>query len=267
MTRLGDYELLEPIGVGNYGTFYRAKPPPRLELDAEHVVVKVMDGNATDKDFRRVANELRIFASLHSDHLVEVYDAGHQHGRLFYAMGHYPDGSLAAPTREVDQATQVAAVADAARGAHELHEVGVVHRDVKPANIMLDDGRGRLGDLGLAQILTPGMTTTGIGPVGSLEFMEPDIIWGERASRATDVWSLGLTLHKVVTGEGAFGDIPESNVLEAFRHVLHQRPTLSPSLPDELRPIVERALEEKRGDRYPTALALAEDLEQVGGSR
>ncbi len=265
MTRIGDYRLLEPIGVGNYGTFYRAEPPARLGLDVEQVVVKVMEGNATDKDFRRVANELRIFASLHSDHLVEVYDAGHQQGRLFYAMGLYPDGSLAAPATEIDRATQLAAIVDAARGAHELHEVGVVHRDIKPANIMLDGGRGRLSDLGLAQILTPGMTTTGIGPVGSLEFMEPDVIWGERAARATDIWSLGLTLHRVVTGDGAYGAIPENNVLEAFRHVLHQRPTLSPALPDELAPIVERALAEKRSDRYPTALALAEDLEREGG--
>jgi len=265
MSHIGDYELLEPIGDGNYGSFYKARPPARLGLDVEYVAVKVMAGHASDREFRRVANELRVFAALRSEHLVEVFDAGQQDGQLFYAMSWYPDGSLAGPDVEIDAVRQAAAVADAARGAHDLHEVGVVHRDIKPANIMLDDGRGRLSDLGLAQFLTPGMTTTGLGPVGSIEYMEPDVIWGERAARASDVWSLGLTLHRVVTGEGVFGTIPEGSVLEAFRHVLHQRPALSSALPDGLRPIVERAVAAERAERYPTALEFANALEQVGG--
>ena len=98
MNRIGDYELLEPLGEGNHGSFYTARPPARLGLDADLVAVKVMGAHATDKDFRRVANELRIFSSLRSEHLVDVYDAGHQDGQLFYAMGWYPDGSLAAPS-------------------------------------------------------------------------------------------------------------------------------------------------------------------------
>jgi serine/threonine protein kinase len=265
MNRIGDFALIESIGEGNYGTFYKSRPPSRLGLDVEFVTVKVMLGHVSDKDFRRVANELRVFASLRSSHLVSVYDAGQQNGRLFYAMGWYPDGSLAEPAVDIDRSTQLAAIADAARGTHALHEVGVVHRDIKPTNVLLDDGHGRLSDLGLAQILTPGMTTTGFGPVGSIEYMEPDVIWGERAARASDIWSLGLTLHNVVTGEGVFGDIPKDNVLDAFRHVLHQRPILSERLPDDLRPIVERAVAVERSERYSTAMELADDLESIGG--
>ncbi len=266
MSRIGDYELTELLGEGNYGSFFMSPPPARLGLDVDFVAVKVLAGHASDQDFRRMANELRVFAALRSDHLVEVYDAGQQDGRLFYAMALYPDGSLAEPRVALDLPARVSAVADAARGAHDLHEVGVVHRDIKPANILLADGRGRLSDLGLAQFLTPGMTTTGLGPIGSIEYMEPDVIWGEHAARASDIWSLGLTLHRVVSGEGAFGDIPEDNVLTAFRHVLHQRPNLSPDFPDALRPIVERAVEAERAARYPTALEMAEDLERVGGA-
>ncbi|NND76004.1 MAG: serine/threonine protein kinase [Ilumatobacter sp.] len=261
MNRIGDYELLENLGDGNSGTFFRARPPARLALDAEYVTLKVMTGHATDKEFRQVANELRVFGAVKCDQLVTVYDAGQQNGRLFYAMGWYPEGSLARDG--VDRATAVAAVVDAAHGAHELHEVGVVHRDIKPSNIMLDNGRGRLGDLGLAQMLTPGMTTTGIGPIGSIEYMEPDVIWGERAARASDVWSLGMTLHRVVSGEGAFGVIPEHNVLDAFRHVLHRRPAISEQLPEEFRPIVERAVAAERSDRYSTAAEFAADLDRV----
>lgn len=261
MNRIGDYQLLGPVGDGNHGTFYKARPPARLGLDAEFVTLKVMPGHATDREFRRVANELRVFAALSSDYLVEVYDAGHQNGRLFYAMGWYPGGTL--DEAQVRPAALAAAIADAAVGAHELHEVGVVHRDIKPQNILLDNGQGRLRDLGLAQILTPGMTTTGIGPVGSIEYMEPQVIWGERAARASDIWSLGMTLHRVLSGEGAFGEIPEHSVLDAFRHVLHRRPEISPDLPAALRPIVAKAIAAERADRYATALELAHDLRKV----
>lgn len=265
MRQIGDYELLEQIGEGNYGTFFKAIPPTRLGLDVELVAVKVLSVHASKSDFKRIANELRVFASLESDHLVEVYDAGHQDGQLFYAMGWYSDGSLAEPSGELDTSSVLAAVEHAARGAHELHEVGVVHRDIKPANILLHKDHGKLSDLGLAQILTPGMTTTGMGPVGSIEYMEPDVIWGERAARASDVWSLGVTLHRVVTGTGVFGPIPEDNVLDALRHVLHSVPALSPSLSSELRPIIERALAAERSERYSTALDFATDLERARG--
>lgn len=265
MRQIGDYELLEQIGEGNYGTFFKAIPPARLGLDEELVAVKVLSVHASKGDFKRIANELRVFASLESDHLVEVYDAGHQDGQLFYAMGWYADGSLAKPSGELDTSSRLAAVEHAARGAHELHEVGVVHRDIKPANILLHKDQGKLSDLGLAQILTPGMTTTGMGPVGSVEYMEPDVIWGERAARASDVWSLGITLHRVVTGTGVFGSIPEDNILDALRHVLHTVPVLSSSLSSEVRPIIERALAAERSERYATALDFATDLGRARG--
>ena len=264
MNQIGDYEIVGTIGAGNHGTFYKARPPARLGLDAEFVAVKLLERHATDDEFRRVANELRVFAAVKSDHLVEAYDAGHQGGQLFYVVAWYPDGSLAMPTNSLEQRVVVQAVADACRGAHALHEVGVAHRDIKPSNVLLDDGRGRLSDLGLAQVMSPGMTTTGVGPVGSIEFMEPDLVWGEKAGRASDVWSLALTLHHGLVGEGVFGVIPEANVLEAFRHVIHNRPTVSPDLPAEFSPILERALAEDRKDRYATAAELAVDIEKAG---
>ena len=94
--------------------------------------------------------------------------------------------------------------------------------------------------------------------------MEPDVIWGGKAARASDIWSLGLTLHRAVVGDGVYGVIPEQNVLDAFRHVLHTPPQLSPEL-GELQPIVQRTVAPDRADRYPTALELAEELERVGG--
>jgi len=260
---IADYRFDAELGAGNHGRFFRATTPARLNVDAPHVAVKVLERRATDSDFKRVANELRIFAAVTSEHLVEVFDAGYDDGLLFYAMAYYPDGSLERPARPLSPEAVAGAIADAARGAHELHEVGVVHRDIKPANVLLDGDRGRLSDLGLARLMSPGMTTTGIGPVGSLEFMEPEVIWGDPGSRMSDVWSLGVTLHHALTGQGLYGEIPNDSVLEAFTHVLRSRPEISATLPDGYRPIVERCLADARAERFATAAQLANAVEAV----
>lgn len=264
MTWIADYELVDVIGRGNHGVFHRARPPQRLGLDEPYVAIKLLERNATDADFSRLATELQVFSSVQSPHLVTLFDAGQQDGRLFYVMRYYPQQSLA-HNAGMDARDVVRAVADAARGAHALHEVGVVHRDVKPANIMIDGGRGYLADLGLAQVLAPGMTTTGVGPIGSIEYMEPEVVYGERAMRTSDVWSLAITLHVGLTGTGCYGEIPEGSVLEAFRHVLHTDPVISDDVAPALRAVIERALAPHRAERHRSALAFAEELEQAGG--
>jgi serine/threonine protein kinase len=258
---IADYRFTEELGAGNHGRYFLAVAPERLGLDGARVAVKVLDRRASESDFKRVANELRVFHAVESDHLVEVQDAGYADGVLFYAMRYYPDGSLERPERELSERERVLLVAGAARGAHDLHEVGVVHRDVKPANILIDGDRARLTDLGLARLLSPGMTSTGIGPIGSIEFMSPQAILGERASRATDVWALGVTLHRVLTGEAIYGSIPDGNVMEAFTHVLRTTPEVSERLPAPYRPVVERCL--RQGLAFATAADLADELEAI----
>ena len=140
MERIADYELLDRLGAGNHGEFWLARPPTRLGLPADVLVaVKVLGMRATENDFRRMANELRVHASVQSANLASVLDAGHQEGRLFYAMTYYPDGSLEHPARPLERRAVLRAVAGAARACHALHEVGVAHRDIKPGNILIDD--------------------------------------------------------------------------------------------------------------------------------
>ena len=101
-----------------------------------------------------------------------------------------------------DRATVITAVADAARAAHSLHEAGIVHRDINPDNVLLAADGGRLADLGLAQVLQPGVAVTGIGRVESVEYIDPVVLGGGQPSRLTDVYGLGMTLHRALSGIG-----------------------------------------------------------------
>lgn len=259
---VGDYRLLEEIGAGSHGRFYLAEPPPRLGIEATRVAVKVLDRNATDSEFRRVANELRILAAVRSPHLVELHEAGCADGILFYCMPFYPEGSLALSFGQPMEVL-AQAVADAARGAHALHEVGVVHRDIKPQNVLLWERRGVLSDLGLATLLEPGMTSTGHGPIGTIEYMEPQLIRGEKATRQTDIWSLGITLHRVLAGEGMHGVIDDRNVLAALQQILREPPVISDRVPEAFRPIIGRCIEPDAGDRFTTSDELADAIASV----
>ncbi len=267
MDAIADYELLDSLGTGNHGEFWLARPPARLGLpDGVMVAVKVLAIQATENDFDRIANELRIHASVSSPHLAPVLDAGQQDGRLFYTTAYYPDGSLDSPARPLDRAAVLAAVAGAARACHALHEAGIAHRDVKPGNILLDEGRGLLGDLGLAQLLSPGQTVTGIGPVGTVQFLAPETVRGEPASRASDVWSFGATLHGVVSGRSIFPGLEQLDLLGALRTILSEPPTIDDAIDPSVRTVVARAVAVDPGDRHPTAADFADDVERIAAS-
>lgn len=264
MKRIADYELLERLGEGSQGVFYLARTPDRLGIDDAFCAVKVLADHASNDAFRRMANELQLFASVPSEHLVRLYDAGQQRGVLYYAAQYHQLGSLAAPrTSARSLSRRVSAVADAARGAHALHEVGVAHRDIKPSNILLTDTGAVLSDLGLAQLLSPGATMTGFGPIGPIAYMEPGVAHGDPAGRTSDVWSLGATLLTAVTGQTPFPDLPTANLLKALEHIGREQPRIPDGLPEDIRRLVERSLDPDRRARPQTAEEFADALEEV----
>jgi serine/threonine protein kinase len=267
MDGIADYEFVRRLGEGNHGWFYLAERPARLPVDDELVVVKVLDARPSTERFQRAVRELRAFAAVRSPHLVELFDAGQQGDAVYYAMRYYPAGSLADAAGELSPAQRTTAVQHAALAAHALHEAGIVHRDIKPANILLDgQGGARLSDLGLAQYLNPGITVSALGSLRSLEYLDPAVLRGGRASRASDIWSLGATLHFAVTGHGLYPDLTDMDALLALRTVMKQlqrTPDLGGGLDESEREVILRAVDPDPSLRYPTAEDLARAIDDL----
>ena len=262
MEGIADYRFVEQLGSGSYGTTYRAVRPARLPVSAEHVAVKVLNRRATAEEFQSIADELKLVATIRSEHLLPIYEVGLADDLLYFSMAHCPEGSLQRSGREGRPARRVA---DAARGAHALHEAGVVHRNITPSNILVLEGRGRLSDIGLAHLQAPGMSSTGVGSVESVEFVDPALLLGTRASRHTDIWSLGLILHRAVTGVSAYGGISGHDTVGALRELLRARPIVSDTLDDGYRSIIESCIAEDPDARFATAEELAEAIDVVAG--
>ncbi len=259
MRTFADYQLVEQLQKGNHGTFFIAKPPARLGYAEDLVALKILDRHATDNEFKRMAAELQLLLELEHPHIVGVLDAGHENGRLYYTTRYFRDGSLSpGPTNDLaGVATQIADVAEA---AHALHEVGVAHRDIKPSNILLAGGRGHLSDLGVANYADANFTTTGSSPVGTLEYADPRLLHGDPPGRASDIWSLGASLHAAVTGNGVLGDIPNIHLAGAIEYIMTATASVHPSCPEPLASIVGKATKPVRAERYLTAADLATEL-------
>jgi len=257
---IADYRIVRLLADGNHGKFYLAKAPARLGLTHGEVALKVFHNEITEDAYRRGVRELRAFAAVKSPRLVQIFDAVLDE-RFFYAMEYFPLGSLDSPARELSHAEKIQALHDAALAVHELHEHGLVHGDVKPANIMFDGTGGKLSDLGLVRTLKSESTVTSFAPAMSVavEFIDPELLQGALPSRATDIWALGATINRALTGDGLYGELPAGQPLVAIRAVMSGSATVSSKLTDGEARLVRECLAPAE-NRPPTAAAVAERI-------
>ncbi len=261
--RIGRYRVLERLGQGGYGRVYLALDE---ELDRE-VAVKVprADRVTGPDDIEEYLTEARSLARLDHPHIVPVYDVGRTDDGLCYVVSKRIVGlDLAARLRKATPSYRESAeiVANVADALHHAHTRGLVHRDVKPANILIDDtNRPCLTDFGLA--LKDEDFGKGATRAGTPSYMSPEQARaeGHRVDGRSDIFSLGAVLYELLTGRKPFrGD----TYLEVIDQILNTEPRpcrqVEDSVPKELERICLKALAKRVTDRYPTARDMAEDL-------
>ncbi|RMG15253.1 MAG: serine/threonine protein kinase [Planctomycetota bacterium] len=268
--RGGRYRLVRLIGRGGSGAVYLARDP-----DGRRVALKVLSAGAGPEELLRLAREARLAARLDHPALVRVEGLGVQEGRPFLVMEYVPGGTLQARLARgplpPERARSIACAL--ARGLHHAHERGVLHRDVKPANVLLDrDGAPRLTDFGLARPLQRrlpqgrGLTLTREGDLlGTPSYMAPEQALGEsgRVDRRTDVYGLGATLYAMLTGRPPFAGGTWLRVLADVVHVAPRPPSeRARGLDPCLESVCLRCLAKAPTERYASAHALAEALER-----
>ncbi|MBL8096751.1 MAG: serine/threonine protein kinase [Anaerolineales bacterium] len=269
---LGRYHLVEQLGEGGMATVYKAFDT-RLERT---VAVKVIRTDYdTDPQFlARFDREAKALARLNHPHIVHVLDAGEQGGVPYVVMDFFAGGTLKQRLgRPLACAEAARLLSPIARALEYAHRQGIVHRDVKPANVLLSpDGQPMLSDFGIAKLLDPqtsaaGLTLTGVG-IGTPDYMAPEQGLGA-ATPQTDVYALGVMFFELVTGRRPYeADTPIAVLLKHTSDPLPRPRTLAPDLPLEAEQVILRAMAKKPEDRYLTMGDLAAALErlaQVGG--
>ena len=267
----GPYTLLRELGRGAVGVVYEAHHPG---LDRRVALKVLRPGLETNpKTRQRYEREARACARVRHDHIVEIYEAGEVEGRPYYAMaliqGEPLSRQLARETRP-DPLGLCEALAGIAEALHALHEADVVHRDVKPSNIVIEpSGRYVLADFGLARIIERSDVTETADTLGTPLYMSPEQIESPRSvDGRTDVYALGATLYQGLTGKPPF----DAESYAALVHqVIGQRPRspseLAGDVPEAAAHIALKCLEKRPDDRYDSAAALAEDLRAFADGR
>jgi tetratricopeptide (TPR) repeat protein/tRNA A-37 threonylcarbamoyl transferase component Bud32 len=262
---LGPYAVEAEVGRGGMGVVFRA----RDRRMGRTVALKVLHPSlAGDRDRRRFFQEVRASARVEHDHVVRVYDTSDPADRLPYlAMEYLAGPSLAEEIRsrqrlEPREAAEV--VAQAADGLAAAHAADLIHRDVKPANVLLDPatGRAKVGDFGLARLASSDSDLTRDGVVaGTPAYLSPEQARGEaEVDRRSDVYALGVTLYECLAGEPPFRGTPH----RILQQVLHDEPrpprSLNDAVPRDLETICLKAMAKDPARRYATAAELSADL-------
>jgi len=255
------YRILEELSRGGMGVVYRALDPQLGREVALKVILET--GEATAERRERFARETQLAARLQHPNIVPVYDSGDHEGRAFLAM-QLVDGTTLEKARP-DARTALAAVRDAARALDYAHRQGVIHRDVKPANLLLDrQGRVYVTDFGVARAtgISAPLTLPGI-VVGTPAYMSPEQARGTEADARSDIYSLGATLYELVAGVPPFGGPDPRAVLEAVIGREPARPrALRPGLSRNVEAVLQKAMDRDPRERYATAADLADDIDR-----
>jgi serine/threonine protein kinase len=271
MTKLGRYENLAELGKGAMGIVYKANDPLLSRTVAIKTIIMSSDPQEMAEYEARFYQEAKAAGGLNHANIVTIYDIGKE-GNIVYMAMEYLEGEelkeLMKPGHPVAVARAVEIAAQVAEGLAYAHQHGVVHRDVKPANIMIlnNNGPAKITDFGIARMRTAEVRTqTGV-VLGSPRYMSPEQVAGKRAEPRSDIFSLGVIFYEMLTGKQAFTGDDVTSVMYQILNVAPPPPSsVIPAVPQVLDFIVAKALSKTPEDRYQDAAELARDLHAAAG--
>ncbi|MBN1993528.1 MAG: protein kinase [Anaerolineae bacterium] len=264
---IGQYEIVEKIGVGGMATVYKAY---QRSIN-RYVAVKILPTQfAHDPNFvKRFAQEAKAIAALEHPHILPVYDFGTQEGLTYMVMRYVEGGTLADQMgKPTSDKRIVEIVGNIARALEYAHRQGVVHRDIKPSNVLIDkQGEVLLTDFGIAKMMqdSGGTRLTGTGSIlGTPEYMSPEQAEGVSVDHRSDIYSLGVVLYELLTGQPPFqAKTPLAVVLKHVKEPLSPPRTIKPDVAEPLEQVVLKAMDKNREQRYQTAAEMEQALKDA----
>ncbi|UCH85265.1 MAG: protein kinase [Candidatus Latescibacterota bacterium] len=261
-TTIAHYKIVDRLGGGGMGVVYKAEDTKLKRTVALKILTR--EKGVSERDKRRFLQEARAAAALRHPNICTVFEIGEEDGLSYITMAYVPgrslkqiiDGGLLPIERVLDIAIQIA------KGLREAHDKGVVHRDIKSANIMIDDdGRATILDFGLARLAGQSQVTKEGSTVGTVTYMSPEQAQAGDVDHRTDIWALGVCMYEMITGTLPFQGDHDSVIL--YQIVNESPPPMAdarPDIPVMVRQIAQKAMDKDPDKRYQHAAGMLADL-------
>jgi len=260
------YEVIEELGEGGMGKVYRVEDKKIKEEVALKLINPEIAGDK--KTIERFSNELKFARKIAHRNVCKMYDLGEEGKTHYITMEYVPGENLMGMIRMMRQLSPAQAISIAQQiceGLAEAHRLGVVHRDLKPNNIMIDkDGKARIMDFGIARSLQAKGITAGGVMIGTPEYMSPEQVDGKEADQHSDIYSLGVVLYKMVTGKLPFSG--DSSLSIALKHKTETPPDpkqYNAQISEDLSRVILRCMEKDKKNRYQSAEELFSELNRI----